>query len=167
MLENISPEKSLPEESAQLTSTTHPSVEISLVPSSEIENIWDKVSHMLKRSTDLSRGRYRLRDLKAKLVSGEFNLWIVFQMGGPDQGKILAAITSSFMDYPQGKMLSGQFLGGDRLEEWRDKFCAVFDRWAKDTGCKAIEFTGRAGWGKVLAGNGYKEAFRIYQRDLD
>lgn len=144
------------------TSIEQPDLLVSLVPASDIAVIWNQVSSMLKRATDLSQGRYKLADLRDKLVSGEFQLWIVFTRGG----EIIAAITSTFTIYPQGKALSGQFLGGARLEDWRDNFCEVFDNWGIDNGCKFVEFTGRAGWAKALQSNGYREVFRTYQRDL-
>lgn len=138
-------------------------LEVSLVPPTEVERIWDRVSHMLKRASDLSFGRYRLRDIRAKLETGEFNLWIIFER---DTGQIVAAITSAFTHYPQMKSLHGQFLGGDRIMEWRDKFCEVFDGWGRDNGCSKVEFTGRAGWKKMLAENGYRETYRVYEKDL-
>lgn len=137
-------------------------LKISLVPTSEVPRVWDLVSHMLKRATDLSQGRYGLRDLKAKILSGEFELWIIFD----EAGEIVASVTTTMTAYPQVKMVSGQFLGGDRLADWRDDFCAKLESWAKDNGCASIELTGRAGWSKVLDGNGYREVFRVYQRNL-
>lgn len=136
---------------------------VSLVPQSEIAPLWNRVSSMLKRATDLSQGRYRLSDLRDKLMSGDFQLWIVFPRGS---GEVVAAITSTFTQYPQCRALHGQFLGGERLDDWRDDFCAVFDQWGRDNGCKFVEFTGRAGWTKALADNGYREVFRVFQRDL-
>lgn len=137
-------------------------VEISLVPSWEVKNIWNKVEGFLKEATDMSEGRYDIEDLKTKLCAGEFQLWVVFD----EKYEILAAITSSFMQYPKCKMLCGQFLGGIKMSLWHDKFVATFDNWARDNKCVAIEFSGRAGWGKVLAPHGYREVFRTYQRDL-
>lgn len=137
-------------------------MQVSLVPHTDVENVWDQVGAMLKKATDMSEGRYRLKDLKAKLIKGDFHLWIVFD----DAFKIVAAITSTFESYPQCRALHGQFLGGDYLADWRDTFCDTFDRWGRDNGCTMIEFTGRAGWAKALSGNGYREVFRTYQRDL-
>lgn len=137
-------------------------VMVSLVPAWEVKNIWDNVSRMLKLATDQSQGRYGLNDLKDKLDSGEFQLWIVFDKGY----NILAAVTSTFTEYPRGKFLAGQFLGGDGLDKWRDEFCRVFHNWGRDNGCCAVEFTGRAGWARALASNNYREVFRVYQCDL-
>lgn len=117
---------------------------------------------MLKLATDQSEGRYGLNDLKDKLETGEFQLWLVFTR----DYKILSAITSTFTQYPRCKALHGQFLGGEQLGEWRDEFCRVFDNWAIDNQCEIIEFSGRAGWSKALQPNGYREVFRTYQREV-
>lgn len=136
---------------------------ISLVPQEQIGKIWHKVAPFLKKATDMSEGRYELADLGNKLITDpDWHLWLVFEPGL----KIVAAITSTFTFYPQGKFLHGQFLGGTRLEEWQDQFCDVFDNWGRDHDCTAVEFTGRTGWAKKLSRNGYREVFRIYQRDL-
>ena len=135
---------------------------VSLVPPFEVERIWDQVSRMLKLATDMSQGRYRLQDLKDKLMKGEFQLWIIFD----PTFKIVAAITSTFTEYPQKKAAHGQFLGGERLIEWKQKFCDVFDSWARDNGCGLIEFSGRPGWGRELSEQGFREVFRTYQKDL-
>lgn len=137
-------------------------LQVSLVPSEEVPKIWDKVSHMLKQATDLSYGRYGLNDLKKKLLEGEFHLWIIFD----DDYSIVAAVTTTFTYYPSMKTVHGQFLGGDRLPEWRDLMCDILDRWAIDNSCQMVELSGRAGWAKVLEPNGYKEVFRTYQREL-
>lgn len=135
---------------------------VSLVPPGWIDRLWPQASLQLMDAVDQSEGRFTLADLYSKLISGGWQLWVVFT----DSGQLVASITSSFVYYPQGKWLSGQFLGGERLEEWRDIFCDTFDRWARDNGCKNIEFTGRPGWARRLKPNGYRELFRVYQRDL-
>ena len=137
-------------------------LQISLVPLFAVEKEWDRVKNLLKVATDMSGGRYRISDLKQKLVSGEFQLWVIFDQ----KFEIIAAVTTTCIEYPDGKFLSGQFLGGTRLDDWKDKFCDVFDGWGRDCGCKSVELTGRSGWSKVLAPNGYREMYRTYQRDL-
>ena len=137
-------------------------LQITLIPHWEVKHVWDKVSRMLKLATDQSQGRYNLSDVKAKLEANEFQLWVIFE----EPFEVVAAVTSSFATYPQCHCLCGQFLGGDRMDEWKDKFCVLFDSWGRDNKCDIVEFTGRAGWGKVLAPNGYREVFRTYQRDL-
>lgn len=137
-------------------------LEVSLVPTHDVHRVWAQVAPMLEKATAMSEGRYNISDLARKLASGEFHLWIIFER----RGEIIAAITSTFTWYPQSKALSGQFLGGARLSEWRDKFCNLFDSWGADNGCQIVEFTGRPGWARALKDNGYREIYRTYQRDL-
>lgn len=137
-------------------------LDVSLVPLEYLAQVWPVVGPMLKRATDQSEGRYELEDLRKMLACEAFQLWVIFE---PDMN-IVAAITSTFTQYPQGKFLSGQFLGGERLDDWKDMFLKVFDQWGRDNDCDFVELTGRAGWSKVLAPNGYRELYRTYQRDL-
>lgn len=137
-------------------------LKVSLIPPNLIDWVWAQAGPHLQMATDQSEGRFVLRDVYDRLITGDWHLWVVYE----ETGNLIASITSSFSWYPQGKWLSGQFLGGDRLDEWRDLFCDTFDRFARDMGCKAIEFTGRPGWGRRLKPNGYRELFRVYQRDL-
>lgn len=137
-------------------------LEISLVPQHQIRAIFPAVAKHLRRATDMSGGRYTLPALFEKLIEGEYHLWLAYE---PDL-TVVAAVTSTFTHYPHCRSLHGQFLGGDRLEDWQDKFCEVFDRWGRENRCAFIEFTGRAGWNKQLARNGFKEEFRVYRREL-
>jgi hypothetical protein len=147
---------------APVNSPERTKLDVSLVPGWAINDTWPKVAPMLKRATDMSEGRYDLEDLKYKLLTGEFHLWVVF-----DQSlNIIAAITSTFTIYPQAKSLAGQFLGGERLGDWQDTFLEVFEKWGKDNGCQFVELTGRAGWKRALEPNGFRETFRTYQKEL-
>lgn len=137
-------------------------VQVSLVPVFEVRRIWPKVVAHLQRGVDLSEGRYDLESLKALLEKGESDLWVVFD----EKFEVIAAITSTFTQYPLGRFLYGQFLGGNFLEDWRDEFLRVFANWGRDNGAKGIEFAGRAGWARVLQPNGFREVSRVYQKDL-
>lgn len=138
-------------------------LDASLIQRHFIRQLWPQVAPLLTRATELSHGRYDIADLYGKLLKDDnWHLWAVYE---PD-GTVVAAITSMFLHYPQGKFLSGQFLGGNRLEDWKDLFCDIFERWGRDNQCVAIELTGRAGWAKALAPNGYDEVYRTYQKDL-
>ena len=66
-------------------------LQISLVPLFAVEKEWDRVKHLLKVATDMSGGRYRINDLKNKLTTGEFQLWVIFDQ----KFEIIAAITST------------------------------------------------------------------------
>ena len=49
---------------------------------------------------------------------------------------------------------SDRLEAADEIERWKDPMLALLRRWAKDTQCDAIEFTGRKGWIKLFAKDG-------------
>ena len=138
-------------------------LDVTLVQKHFIQQIWSQVGPLLAKATDVSEGRYDIIDVYERLLRDpNWHLWAVYE---PDL-TVVAAITSTFTQYPRMKVLHGQFLGGRRLDEWQDMFCEMFDRWGRDNECQAIEFSGRPGWMKPLRRNGYRPVFVVYQRDL-
>lgn len=136
-------------------------LQVSLVPPGEVSRVWAAVGGQLDRAVHLSNGRYLLEDVRDELEQGNAHLWIIFD---PETKEIVASATTNFAHYPRCKALYGKFLGGDRLDEWQDKFCDILDSWGRDNGCTIVEFAGRAGWSKTLKSNGYEESCRIYER---
>lgn len=140
-------------------------LDISLVRRHLVPLIWPKVEAFLARATDLSEGRYDIKDLYERLTKhDDWYLWVVFETEEPHN--IIGAITTTWSHYPQMKTVHGQFLGGERLDEWQDRFCDLMEEWGRDSKCDAIEFTGRRGWTRLVNRNGYRPVFVTYQKDL-
>ena len=132
------------------------------MPPDHVDAVWEQVGPMLKKATHLSAGRYRIGDLYGLIAGGSCHLWIVFEPGM----KIISAATSVFNVYPGGKWLTAQFMGGAEAYGCRDIFLDTFERWAKDNGCKGVEFGGRSGWTRVLKPRGYIDYHRFFQKEL-
>lgn len=122
-------------------------MEISIVPKEYVDGCWDGVKEYLEGAAKYTYGRYSVDDIKDCVTdySDEYNLWIAF-----DNDKIYGAVVTQFVHYPRCKMLSMQFCGGVELKRWKDPMLSTLQRWAKDTGCTAVEFTGRTGWVKIF-----------------
>jgi hypothetical protein len=60
-----------------------------------------------------------------------------------------------------------QFCGGDELDTWKKPMLALLRMFARDSGCEAIESTGRPGWAKVFQNDGYKATWVTYELPLD
>lgn len=154
---------SMAETVLQADPNQRPALDISLVQRHLIPAIWPRIQVMLQKAADLSIGRYDLEDVRQKLVNDlDWHLFVIFE---PDL-TVVAAVIASFSYYPKGKFLCAQFAGGDRLEDWRDSFFAMFDSWGRDNGCTMIEIGGRPGWKKITARYGYEEAYRVFQKEL-
>jgi len=124
---------------------------VSLVPPEHVHACWPNVQEFMARAAEQTFGRYHDEDIY-DLVSQrqDHNLWVAFEDGPVYYG----AVVTGFTEYPNKRVLTMHFCGGEELSRWKDPMLALLRRWATDTQCDAIEFTGRRGWVKIFAGDG-------------
>ena len=132
---------------------------VSLIHPDYVSNCWEEVSPLLEKSIGTAHGRYTMDDILREIVNFEQHLWVVF-----DDGRILAALTTRFVEYPGKRMLAGQFLGGERIMQWRDEMLTTLERWAKDSKCEGLEMTGRNGFERVLAPHGWTPEYVVFEK---
>ena len=124
---------------------------VSLVPPDHVHECWPNVQGFMEQAAAQTFGRYHEEDI-FDLVSQrpDHHLWVAFEEGPVYYG----AVVTGFTDYPGKRVLTMHFCGGDELERWKEPMLALLRRWATDSQCDAIEFTGRKGWIKIFAGDG-------------
>lgn len=124
---------------------------VSLVPPEHVHECWPHVQEFMKGAAEYTFGRYHEEDIY-DLVSQRpgYHLWVAFAPGPVYYG----AVVTGFTEYPNKRVLTMHFCGGKEIHRWKDPMLALFRRWAKDTQCAAIEFTGRKGWAKLFANDG-------------
>ena len=73
-------------------------------------------------------------------------------------------IITEIICYPRRKKLH-VFLGGGELEQIMDMHADVV-KWAKLHGCSSLTMTGRFGWKKPLATEGWKSTHALYEKEF-
>jgi hypothetical protein len=134
--------------------------EVSLVDPNYVSAVWDKVESILRKSLHTAHGRFTMESILREIVNFQQHLWIVFD----DDKEIVAALTTRFIDYPDKRMLAGQFLGGRDIMQWRDPMLETLEKWAKDNHCTGVEMTGRKGFSKVLATHGWTPEYTVFEK---
>lgn len=101
-------------------------------------------------------------DIIAFLYSGQMNLWMVWEDANNPDGYVITEVK----EYPQCKMLAVQYCAGDvgMLEGAGDQLLLTFEQFAKDAGCKGIEFFGRPGWKQLAAKHNYSIQTVVYEK---
>jgi uncharacterized membrane protein len=135
---------------------------VSLVPVPCVPEVWDAVAPMLLKSTEMSGGRWSLEDVHSAILNEKFHLWVAME-----DNVVVAAATTSFTDYPQCRMLTGQFLGGSRLKGWMEKLDAILEKWGRQHGCKGIELTGRNGWARALKAVHWAPKYTVMEKSYE
>jgi hypothetical protein len=135
---------------------------IALLPREEIFRHWPAVETVLGPAVAHSRGQFTLLDIKRFIAQGKMGCVTVMN----DEGRIIAALTAVFLDYPQHRAMQVQFLGGTEGLFWGRHMLAMVEQLARNAGCTRIEFQGRKEWGSVLRPDGYEAVSTLYEKVL-
>ena len=136
---------------------------VSTVPKEAVKHVWSDVEELLKKSVaDTSRGKIDLIDILNGILTDVYVLWVVLD----DEDKMIAAITTRIATYPRRKSMVLDFVGGSKLNEWKDIVIETIGRFAKENDCQHLEGYGRKGWERALRGNGFYSEYIAYRMEL-
>tara|TARA_R110000824_G_scaffold208739_1_gene394561 strand:- start:1246 stop:1734 length:489 start_codon:yes stop_codon:yes gene_type:complete len=135
--------------------------EISIVPPEMLSSCWEQCTKYLQKATVRSHGRWTLENLRQKITNNQQHLWISFV---PESFTIIGCATTSFVDYPNNRMLSIEFLGGENMESWVWEGIEKMEEWAKDNGCIGIEAIGRKGFWHWLKDKGFDKSYTVFEK---
>jgi hypothetical protein len=91
-------------------------IQITVVPPAVVDVVWPEAKEMLLRAVQTShiRGVYDIDSVSAGLDFGRIcAFWLVLDAAPP-----IAALTTRICDYPNGRGLALDWMGGERMSEW-------------------------------------------------
>ncbi len=142
--------------------------QVSYVTPEYIDSIWWRVEALVESATDYSGDRYSPLDIYRSLVTGDSQLWAIYE-GGTFEDKpleIQAVVITRMEVYPGKKMLSIRFGAGTDVKNWKDPLLTTLEDFSIRSDCDGMEFVGRGGWIKMLAENGWKKTMVLMEKDL-
>jgi len=95
------------------------------------------------------------------VLNGQMQLWVVYE-----DGIVYGHVVTEIKQYQQCKMLTSQYcaMQTGTLEQVENKMHEIAERFARDAGCKGVEFVGRPGWRKTGNMFGYDVQSVMYQK---
>ena len=126
-----------------------------------LNRAWPDVLHFLKQAPLWWTARYDPDDVAEELMIGRFHLWMA-----NDDEKFLGIAIMEMRQYPKMKICNFALLVGTEMPRWLPQLETV-ELWAKSCGAQFMVGTGRKGWGRVLAQNGYQEESRVFAKNLE
>jgi hypothetical protein len=135
------------------------------VPREAIDIVWGDVSGLLNKAILTSGGKYHIDDIYENLTKGYYNLWLI--VDDKDGEKVIAALTTRIIWYPNRKAMAMDWIGGKRMMEWLPKAMEILTDYAKDCGCSHLEGYGRKAWSKVLKKYNWKPEYIAYRMEID
>ena len=134
---------------------------LTAVPTAVVDVIWNDVSRVLRRSVLTAGGRFDLNDVREGIKSGFYDLWVVME-----EDRVVAALTTRVVAYPQCKSLALDWIGGSRMREWLPQAQKVMTKFAKENDCIQLEGYGRKGWDRWLRAYGWEPHYIAYKMEI-
>ena len=135
------------------------------VPREAIDIVWPDVINMLNKAVETSKGKYHINDIYEDLTKGFYNLWLIIDDKGED--KVVAALTTRLIKYPNRSAMAMDWVGGKRMVEWLPIAMEKLSSFAKDCGCSHLEGYGRKAWIKGLKRYNWKPEYIAYRMEID
>lgn len=133
----------------------------------QFTNIWLSILPLVRKFVSRSGVRVTEKTIMNEVLSREVQLWICFD---EEQGnKPMSFVVTRIMNYPSGRLLSFDYIGGEDVESWFDIGYDIISEWAStseaDGGpqCIGIEATGRLGWQRFLKPRGWSSRYTVYE----
>lgn len=135
--------------------------------------VWLQILPFVKKLVTQSNGRVSETSLLEECRTGQVNLWICYEE--KDGNPVPAVfICTKVRVYPTGlKLLSYEYCGGERIDEWFDIAHEVITKWCLTpteeggAGCDGLEIIGRLGWHRYLKPKGWEQLFTVYELRFD
>jgi len=135
------------------------------VPRQATDIVWGDVSNMLNKAIETSNGKYHIDDIYRHINEGYYNLWLIID--NMKDEKVIAAITTRLIEYPNRRALAMDWIGGTRMNEWLPIAMKRLSNFAKDCECSHLEGYGRKAWIKVLKKYNWKPEYIAYRMEID
>jgi hypothetical protein len=138
-------------------------IKISAVPVDLVNQYWGHVLPILSKAFNYASMKISEQDVYTDIMNGDQTLWVAFD-GTPLN--LVGAFTVRVKNYPAGKALCGEHLGGERLNEWADELFDTMESYANHLGINRLELIGRRGWEKLLRSKGWKANTIVYEKEI-
>lgn len=134
----------------------------------QFTDIWLKILPFVKKLVPRGHGRVTEKSIFEEVTSGQIQLWVSFDE--EKDNEVVAFITTRVREYPKKRLMSFDYIGGDRIEDWFEQAHEVISKWAatpeSEGGpqCDGVEAIGRIGWVRFLKPRGWEQQYCIYER---
>lgn len=122
---------------------------------------WPIAAPFLQRAIDESHGEITLEEIRKGVSLGEYGVIAVYEGDVP-----IAAVAIEVRNHPNKRVLYITLAGGSRSDEWVSLVVAEAERYARQFGCSSVYISGRRGWVKKLANEGFHEYYTVIGKEV-
>lgn len=132
------------------------------IPAAMVERFWLLAEPYVKRALDTTSGEFTPADIRMLCKDRVMQLWLV-----TEGERVVAAVTTEIVVYPQYKNCRVATIGGTKAVEWTGLLTYTLNEWAREQGCKNIEAFVRKGYVNVLSNYGFKHKYSAVFKPIE
>jgi len=136
-------------------------IQIAKIEQNQVDSVWAKIEKYLMGAADYTYGRFTVVDIYKSIVVSGNDLWIAY-----DEEKVLGAVVTNYITYPQKRMLCMQFCGGEDFHLWKNEIISTLKEAAMQNGCHGLESSARPGWARIFKDDGYSQCWVTFELPL-
>jgi hypothetical protein len=147
-------------------------MQCTFVPTERVKDVWLEILPYVRKLVAKGNGRVTELSLFEECLNGEAHLWISFD-DMDSTNHIVAFIMTKVRQYPKKRLLSFEYIGGERIEDWFSQAHDFISQWAQvpesqgGPQCDGVQAIGRLGWVRYLKPRGWEQQYCIYERMFD
>jgi len=136
-------------------------VDFYFVPLEVVDAIWGDVVGILEKAVATAKGKFSVVDIYDRIMSQEYVLWVCTV-----DDKIVAAITTRLIAYPNSMGMAMDWIGGTKMKEWLPIAQDTLEKYGRFNKCSHLEGYGRKAWGRWLQKYGWEPDYIAYRMEL-
>lgn len=131
--------------------------------------VWLQILPFVKKLVKQANGRVTEVSLLNECRTAQVSLWVCYEEDKDGTPVPSSFICTKIREYPGKRLLSYEYCGGERIDEWFETATTLIEEWARKTGddgpgCDGVEIIGRLGWQRYLVPKGWTQVFSLYEK---
>lgn len=132
------------------------------IQSCDIARVTDGVWEYVQKSIDATRCLADVALVRAACAKGDMQLWCVFR-----ENSLVGAVVTEIVTWPRAKVCLLAACAHDSMTlEEEAAGLEYIEMWAAHNGCDYMESSGRRGWARRFATQGYEEVQTVVRKRL-
>ena len=141
-------------------------VNILYIHPTDLPRYWSLVQFMLAEGLKYDGNPMSLKELRKKLMTGEYQLFMMFGSDDGEKYKVFGCFVTRIQQLPNFRQVEVILLKGEKREYWQKEAALAIENLGRQHNCQRLAVLARPGWKNFLEPFGWKVKRYLYQKEL-